>query len=133
MAIPGKARDAPSRLSTPGFAHRPILGGLAGGWKPRERMHKPILMNEKASRTAGLHQARGRLMRADSIGHERDEVAELAIAEVEPEPRDDADDDRHEEHPVPGVDVGRHRAAQVGEHEQAAEVASPRDEIEDEQ
>jgi hypothetical protein len=31
------------------------------------------------------------------------------------------------------VDVGRHRAAEVGEHDEAAEVAGPRDEVEDEQ
>ena len=35
--------------------------------------------------------------------------------------------------PSLGVDVGRHRAAQVGEHQEATEVAGLRDEVEDEQ
>lgn len=52
-----------------------------------------------------------------SIRRERHEGAELAVAEIQPEPRDDADEDGHEEHAVVGVDVGRHRAAEVGEHE----------------
>src|SRR5262245_50009799 len=61
----------------------------------------------------------------------RDERAELAVAEVEPQPGDDADQDRHEEQAVAGVQVGRDRAAEVGEHEQAAEVARLRDEVQD--
>jgi hypothetical protein len=61
-----------------------------------------------------------------------DERAELAIAEVKSQPRDDADQNRHEKHAVPGMLVGRDRAAVVGEHDQAADVTCFWDEVQDE-
>src|SRR5206468_293767 len=48
-----------------------------------------------------------------SFTDNRDERAELAIAEVETQPGDDADQDRHEKHAVPGMQVGRDRTAEV--------------------
>jgi hypothetical protein len=42
---------------------------------------------------------------------DRDERAELPVAEEEAQPGDDADQDRDEELAVVGVDVGRDRAA----------------------
>jgi len=62
----------------------------------------------------------------------RDERAELPIAEVEAQPGDDADHDRHGEHAVVGMHVGRDRTAKVREHEQAAEVTCFGDEVQDE-
>src|SRR4051812_5677293 len=36
-----------SQPLTPGFARKLIFGGLARGWMPRERINKPIQMEEE--------------------------------------------------------------------------------------
>ena len=66
------------------------------------------------------------------FGHERHECPKPTVPEVQPEPRDDADNDRHEKHAVVGVNMSRHGTAEIGEHEKPAKVARLRDKVESE-
>jgi hypothetical protein len=43
---PGREGDPLTQPFTPGFARKLILGGIARGWKPCERIRKPVTMEE---------------------------------------------------------------------------------------
>jgi hypothetical protein len=47
-----RANDSLSNPFTPGFTRKLIQAGIAKGWRPRERIHRPFEMDEAEVRRA---------------------------------------------------------------------------------
>ncbi len=53
-----RAPDDPlSQPFTPGFARKLILAGIAKGWRPEERVRKPVRLEEAEARLAAGNQS----------------------------------------------------------------------------